>query len=53
MKATLQGIALGLVFAAVLVAVYELAGGDATLVVMLVLLTTYVAVRLNRVEDLF
>lgn len=53
MRAWLHGIALGLLVAALLVGVFELAGGDATLVVMLVLLTTYVAVRLDRVEELF
>lgn len=53
MRARAHGVAMGLLVAALLVGVFELAGGDATLVVMLILLTTYVAVRLDRVEELF
>jgi hypothetical protein len=53
MKARVYGVLMGLLVAGLLVGVYEFAGGDATLVVMLILLTTYLAVRLDRVEELF
>lgn len=57
MRDRLYGVLLGLAVAGALVGVYELAGGDATLVVMLILLTTYVGVRFDRVtrdlEDLY
>lgn len=53
MRGAVYGVLAGLVVAGVLVGVFELAGGDATLVVMLVLLTTYVAIRFDRAEAMY
>lgn len=46
-----KSMGIGLVIAAALLGVYELAGGDATIVVLLVLLAAHVKVRLDELRD--
>lgn len=51
MKRYVRTVGLGLVIGLVLVGVYELAGGDATIVVLLVLLAAHIKVRLDELRD--
>lgn len=46
-----KSMGIGLVIAAALLGVYELAGGDATIVVLLVLIAAHVKVRLDELRD--
>lgn len=51
MKHYVKGIAGGLAIAVLLVGVFELAGGDATVIVLLVLLAAHVKIRLDELRD--
>lgn len=51
MKHYVKGIAGGLAVAVLLVGVFELAGGDATVIVLLVLLAAHVKIRLDELRD--
>lgn len=51
MKRYVKTVGAGLLIGLVLVGVYELAGGDATIVVLLVLLAAHVKVRLDELRD--
>lgn len=51
MKRYVKTIGAGLLIGLLLVGVYELAGGDATIVVLLVLLAAHVKVRLDELRD--
>lgn len=51
MKRYVKTVGAGLLIGLLLVGVYELAGGDATIVVLLVLLAAHVKVRLDELRD--
>lgn len=53
MRRWVYTVAGGLALAGLILGTYELAGGDATIVVLILLLATLVMVRMDRVEDLF